>query len=429
MPATNTIHQQELLSTEVQEIISYRPHWIIRKGNVVFLLVLLLLLSGSWFIRYPDIVNASGRLAAIDGPKTIIARAEGKIERLLVQNETMVMQGQPLAFLQSTANHNEVMQLFNWIEAVEQQVASNNLHRLPALPTSVLLGELQPDYEQFKLQWKELQTLSGNGYYNKKRATLSYDLTLLSEQRSGLLKQNNLLDSDYVLQQKDYTAKAYLTEEKVIAPLELNMEKGKLLQKQQGIEQMNSQLLSNVINRHNKTKEIIELEKNILDLQLNFQSALFVLKSKTQDWINRYVLVAAQSGKLFYSSFLQENQFVTVGAELFYVQPASSNYYAEVKAGQVGFGKLAVGQKVLLYNDGYPIEEFGYLSGSISYISNLPGRTDSFLVKVDLPNGLVTNLGKQIFFRNNLHAQASVVTNERRLLERFTGKLYEIVKR
>lgn len=429
MPASTSIQQQELLSSEVQEIISYRPHWIVRKGNLVFLFVLLLLLTGSWFIRYPDMVKASGRLAAIDGPKTIIARAEGKIEKLLVQNETMVMQGQPLAFLQSTAKHNEVMQLFNWIETVEQQVAANNLEQLTALPTSVLLGELQPDYEQFKLQWKELQTLSGNGYYNKKRATLSYDLTLLSQQRSGLLKQNSLLDSDYVLQQKDYTAKAYLTDEKVIAPLELNMEKGKLLQKQQGMEQMNSQLLSNVINRHNKTKEIIELEKNILDLQLNFQSALFVLKSKTQDWINRYVLVAAQSGKLYYSSFLQENQFVAAGAELFYVQPASSNYYAEVKAGQVGFGKLAVGQKVLLYNDGYPTEEFGYLSGTISYISNLPGRTDSFLVKVDLPNGLVTNRGKQIFFRNNLHAQANVVTNERRLLERFTGKLYEIVKR
>ena len=40
MPADNLIiHQQneELVSDEIREIVSYRPHWIIRKGNIVFL--------------------------------------------------------------------------------------------------------------------------------------------------------------------------------------------------------------------------------------------------------------------------------------------------------------------------------------------------------------------------------------------------------
>lgn len=429
MPVTNTTHHQELLSTDVQEIISYRPHWMIRKGNVVFLGVLLLAITGSWFIRYPDVISASGRLVAIDGPKTIIARTDGKLVKLLVQNEANVLIGQPVAYLQSTAKHEEVLQLFNWISSVEQKVATGAFEQMPPLPVSFYLGELQPDYEAFKLQWQELQNLAGNGYYRKKRAAITYDLDLLVQQRNGLIKQNNLLDSDFVLQQTDYLAKAYLTDEKVMAPLELNMEKGKLLQKQQSIEQMNSQLLGNVVNRHNKSKELIELDKNVLDLQLKFQSALFTLKSKTQDWINRYILTAAQSGKLYYNSFLQENQFITAGTELFFVQPPASSYYAEIKAGQAGIGKVAVDQKVLLYYDGYPSEEFGYLTGKLSYISNIPGRTDSFLLRVVLPDGLITNRGKQIYFRNNLHAKAEIITNNRRLTERFTGKLYELMKR
>lgn len=428
MPSSSN-QQHELLSTDVQDIISYRPHWMIRYGNLVFLAVLLLATLGSWFIRYPDVISASGRLVAIDGPKTIVARVDGKLEKLLVQNESAVIKGQPLAYLQSTGSHTEVLQLYQWINTVEQQVANNELEQLPLLPVSVLMGELQPDFEQFKLQWQELQNLAGNGYYTKKKAALTYDLNLLAQQRSGLLKQNKLLDSDYVLQQKDYSAKAYLTDEKVIAALELNMEKGKLLQKQQGIEQMNSQLLGNVVNRHNKTKELLEIDKNMLDLQLKFQAALFVLKSKTQDWMNRYILIAAQSGKLYYNSFLQENQFITAGTELFFVQPPASSYYAEIKAGQAGIGKVAVDQKVLLYYDGYPSEEFGYLTGKLNYISNIPGRTDSFLLRVTLPDGLITNRGKQIYFRNNLHAKAEIITNNRRLTERFTGKLYELMKR
>ena len=52
---------EELVSDEVKEIISFRPHWFIQKGNAIFLLILLSLLSLTWFIQYPDIVNSSAR--------------------------------------------------------------------------------------------------------------------------------------------------------------------------------------------------------------------------------------------------------------------------------------------------------------------------------------------------------------------------------
>lgn len=431
MPATSTIRNQQLLSNEVQEIISYQPHWIIRKGNLVFFLIFALIIIATWFIQYPDIVQASGRLAAIDGPKHAVARTEGKIEQLLVKNEQDVQEGQPVAFLQSNAKHDEVLQLSNWINKAEHIIVADSLRQFVRYPLPLFfsLGELQADYEQFRIQWKELMDALGNGYYKKKQQSVAVDLNLLTQQREGLLAQNNLLDSDFVLQQQEYKAKEYLTKEKVLAPLELNQEKGKILQKRQGIEQMNSQLLSNAINSHNKTKELVELDKIVFDLKIKFQSALFVLKSNTHEWIKQFIVTAPQSGRLYYSGFLQENQFVSAGTELFFVQPLSSMYYAELKAGQAGIGKLALDQKVLLYYDGYPSEEFGYLTGKLSYISPLPGRTDSFLVRVELPDGLVTNRGRQIYFRNNLYAKAEVITNNRRLAERFTGRLYELLKR
>ncbi|HLP39496.1 HlyD family efflux transporter periplasmic adaptor subunit [Lacibacter sp.] len=432
MPAASTIQHQQLLSNEVQEIISYQPHWIIRKGNLLFFFVFVFILATTFFIQYPDIIRASGRLAAIDGPKHAIARTDGKIEQLLVSNEENVVEGQPLAFLQSNAKHNEVLLLNNWITSSEKIIAGDSLQQFinAPLPLFFSLGELQADYEQFRIQWKELRDALGNGYYQKKQQAVVVDLNLLQQQREGLLAQNSLLDSDFVLQQQEYKAKELLTSQKVLAPLELNQEKGKLLQKKQGLEQMNSQLLSNSINSHNKTKELLELDKYVFDLKIKFQSALFVLKANTQEWIKQFVITAPQSGQLYYTGFLQENQFVSSGTELFFVQPLSSNYYAELKAGQAGIGKLALDQKVLLYYDGYPSEEFGYLTGKLSYISPLPGRSDSFLVKVELPSGsLITNRGKQIYFRNNLHAKAEVITNNRRLIERFTGKLYEMIKR
>jgi hypothetical protein len=50
----------EIRSEEVQEIISHMPNWIVRWGITVIFASLVVLLSISWFIKYPDILTANG---------------------------------------------------------------------------------------------------------------------------------------------------------------------------------------------------------------------------------------------------------------------------------------------------------------------------------------------------------------------------------
>jgi HlyD family secretion protein len=51
------------------------------------------------------------------------------------------------------------------------------------------------------------------------------------------------------------------------------------------------------------------------------------------------------------------------------------------------------------------------------------------LAKVVLPNGLITNYKKPLQYRNGLFAQADIVTENMRLLERFYYNLVKQVKR
>lgn len=421
----------ELISTEVQELISYRPHWLIRKGNMIFLFVLLGVVAGAWFIQYPDIVNGSVRIVAVDGPKSVVTKTEGNLIKLLVQNEENVKQGQPLAYLQSIAKHEEVFELQRWIQLIEEPITKDNIEVIltNVFPALNNLGELQAEYENFRVQLKETSAVLQRGYYQQKKNMLTTDLTHLIQLKQNLNKQNDLLLQEYEIQKIDFNAKDYLTKEKVIAPLELNQEKGKLLLKEQGLEQLTAQLINSNAASHNKQKELLELQKFVSDQRIKFQSALLNLKSKTEDWMKRYVISAPQSGKLFYSSFIEENQLLGANAELFYVQPSSTHYYASLTAGQNGIGKVLLDQKVVIRLHGYPSEQFGYLKGKVSYISNLPNGNDSFLIKVDLPNGLVTNQNKTLFFRNSLLASGEIVAQNRTLLQRFMGKLYEIIKR
>jgi len=76
----------------------------------------------------------------------------------------------------------------------------------------------------------------------------------------------------------------------------------------------------------------------------------------------------------------------------------------------------------------YPPQQFGTLLGTISEINNAP--TDSgFLAKAALPDGLQTNYGKQVFYRNGLMAQADIITQNMNLLERFCFNIKKSIQR
>ena len=138
-------YRNELVSDEIQEVISYRPHWIIRKGNILFLLIVLFLLSLTWFIRYPDIINGSARLVALDPPKLITSKVEGKLMKLFITNDQLVQKEQHLGFMESTADYYEVIRLQHWVDTIIGSTENNNYEILTGYPLPELpdLGELQ----------------------------------------------------------------------------------------------------------------------------------------------------------------------------------------------------------------------------------------------------------------------------------------------
>src|ERR1043166_3416980 len=102
MPQPVRLYHQEVISDEIQDFISYRPHWIVRKGNAIFFLIVLLLLSVGWFIKYPDIINTSAKIVALNPPKLINAKVEGKLLKLFIANDQQVHKGQHLGYMEAT---------------------------------------------------------------------------------------------------------------------------------------------------------------------------------------------------------------------------------------------------------------------------------------------------------------------------------------
>jgi len=106
-----------------------------------------------------------------------------------------------------------------------------------------------------------------------------------------------------------------------------------------------------------------------------------------------------------------------------YLRSTPVNYYGLMEVARTQLSKIQPGQRVLIQVDGYPSPEFGYLIGTVDSISTSPSNGDYLLVKITLPGGLETSYHKSIHFKDNLSANAGIVTGESRLLDKFISAL------
>lgn len=421
----------ELLSVETQEILSSKPHWIVSRGNMLFGAVFGILTVFSFIISYPDMISARAKIMAFNPPQAIVAKQPGKLTRLFVINEQDITAGQHLGYIESNTDYHEAMLLEQWVDKILPAVQAGRYDILAVAPPPALvnLGSLQTAYQDFQSQFELTRETLRDGYFNKRYAAIQKDLQYLSTVKKNTYQQQQLIVQDQKLQQKEYEAYESLAKDKVIAPLELNQYKSKLIAKEQSLKQADILLTNADISTHGKQKEIMELRNQVSEQQQSFNSALLKLKSMIAEWISQYVLVAAGNGKVLFSSSLHENQLIAAGQSLFYIQSGKSDFYVEVTASQNGLGKIQQGQKVVLKADSYPSDEFGTMQGIVENISLIPSNNDSFLIRINLPNGLHTNFGKTILFKPGLRAQASIITDDRKLIDRLTGQLKKILER
>ncbi len=408
----------ESFSFEVSEIISNKPVWIVRNGIALFLILMVLLFTFTFFIRYPDIIKAPIRIVGKDIPKLLISKTEGKVVAVFVNDHCIVNQGDLLAVIQSNADYKQVLEFEKWILNSEYQLTKNQWSEISPINLLNNLGEIQNSFVEVKQTLYELNLFKPNGYYDQKIKAINKDLSYIQEMKSNSELQKELMLQDLEMQQNLLHTNEGLVQEKVIAPLELNKDKAVVIAKKQQLIQLDAGSINQNANSLNKNKELIEIMKSRIDIQQNFLSALYKVKSAIVEWKNKYLIVANNSGKLQFASYFQENTWIKTGQELFFIVPDQPVYFAEMFAAQQNFGKINEGQTVNISLNSYQRNEFGILKGVIETIPSVPIKDSIFLIRVKLLNGLTTNYKKQLHFSNNLSGVGEIITSNVYLIDR-----------
>lgn len=421
MPSEGPARKIELQSNEVEDMLGRVPGWITRNGIILFAVLIVLLLFGSWVFKYPDIKRARIIVTSVNPPADLEARTSGKIVRLFVDDNQTVEAGKVLAMIENPASFEDLMDLKSSLAFLDSISIAEISAELPELKNA-RLGTVQGDYSLFLKVYRDYMEFKRINYHQRKIITARTELEKQQEYTRSLSERAAIQEEAYNLALRQFNRDATLYEEGVISPSNLEESRSVMLNERNKRQEIISQMAENNIS-------IARTEDQIVDLELKQQEALSGnvsaleesynnLKAAITSWEQNYLLVAPLSGSVTFTRFWSENQNVKVGEKVLTIVPAESgSMLGKISLPLEGAGKVRPGMQVNIQFDNFPHLEYGMVKGIVSNMSQV-SEDNFYTVEVELPGGLHTYYGKEIPFSQNMEGQAEILTDKRRMLER-----------
>ncbi|MFD2905081.1 HlyD family secretion protein [Sphingobacterium anhuiense] len=417
---TETVHSEDL-----QEIITKPPSWLLKWGISVILATIIIILNLSVFITYPEMVSVSMKFNTSNAPKVLVSKVNGNLSKILIKDGVWVEKNIDIAYMESIADHHQVLMILDRLKKLrnneEQLIDIENLVN----PTELNLGELQNSYQSFHLAYLNYKAVNKAGIFEKRKNFVQNEVQNIDEQKSRIEQTYELQQKELRLAESEYEKYKILAYKKVISQSELEQKESLLLSKRQTIPLIENTLLSNQINRMSKGKEISELSNQIFEERKKFFQAVNTFITDAENWKRQYVISSLSSGILIYGDFLQENQLVKVNDVLFYINANKDDYYGEVLIPQGASSRVKKNQDVLIKVKSYPYQEYGYLKGKVTYISDIPIRDSIFFSKVDIIRSVQDS---SIKLKPGLRADAEIITDNQSIFKRIWLNLTKNLK-
>lgn len=130
------------------------------------------------------------------------------------------------------------------------------------------------------------------------------------------------------------------------------------------------------------------------------------------------LLKATGAGVIHFSWKASKDQSVNAGETLFHIVQPGSAYTGYIPVCQADIGRIKTGQILIIRIDGYPSGAYGVLKGSVDHIYSLP-KDSCYVAAISLTDGLRTNTGITLPFREGMTGSAEVIIHQTRLIKKF----------
>lgn len=408
------------LSEEMLDILNESPRWLVRMGATIMFFLVLLILGGTAFIRYPEVLRGDVVVTTAQPPIRIVAQRDGRVVRLLATAGTEVRKGDVLAELENRTQLEDLPLVKDLLR--QTQLFLEDPRRRIRLPQdSLTWGDLQADVLQLGQNYLDFKYLQTTGHQQQQAGNLKTQVAAMYQLHQVLTRKKRLKEEEFANASDNYRTDQKLFAEGIYSRMEFLKKENAYLQQKSELEGLEETLIKNTLRRTEIEQELQTLqyaysEKQRLYLD-NIRQSARNIENRLHGWEQQYLITAPCDGRLVYLQHLTENQYAKSGDTLFAVQPRQEGYAAMVDIPVAGIGKAREGQKVILKLDDYPFQEFGTLEGRVVGLAPSLHRR-SCRMEVQLPKGLQSSYKRQFVCKSEMTGTAEIVTDDMSLLER-----------
>lgn len=412
----------EIRSQEVQEILGQMPSWIIRRGIALIFVVIALVVVGSYFFKYPDIITSRLVMTTKNPPAELMAKVDGKIEYLRVKENQRVEKGSVLAILENPARIEDVDSLATKLRSIQLFFTDFKLPTHAVFSKNYRLGEIQSSYATFLKHYSDYSNFLEQDYYGQKIALKNDQVKKYNMYYERLYRQRNILEKKLDISRHQFCRDSILYKKGVFALADYQKAQKSLLEQSYMFHGARTNLANTKISISVLTQEIMDLQMKRENELQTMQNRLIEdhdnLMAQIDIWEQNYVLRTPISGSVTFNKYWSSNQNVKRGDRVLTVIPRDSTcIVARLEVGISGAGKVKVGQRVNIKLDNYPYMEYGMLQGYIKSISLIP-QEQKYSCDVALSNDLTTNYGQVLDFSQRMEGNAEIITEDIGLLQR-----------
>lgn len=425
------VNKIEIRSEEYQEVLGATPNWILRSGITIILLVIIILLIGSWFFKYPDVLNSRVVILTENPPVQLKAYASGKLTHIFYSENQDVQQDSVVAVIENTANLNDIFLI---------SIMLDTLSDIRYFPENIdlKLGELQQTWSGLVRIISSYRNFIEIDYYEQKNESLASQINYHNKYYSGLLNQVKIMDKENSLALVQFERDKSLYNDNVIAKIDFEKSEQTYLQQKRSYESSKTSLISTQMQINQLKQQILEnnIQKanELKTYEIQIEDALQGFKSQLAKWKQSYLIISPIDGRVSFNKVWFENQSVSAGDLIVTIIPKNEmRIIGKADIPSTGVGKVKPGQTVNIKLDNYPYMEFGMLKAKVKNISLVPITTEQgifYSAEIELNDSILkTNYNKIIPFSQNMTGTAEIITDDLRLLERFLNPLRSIWKK
>lgn len=418
-------------SEEFRDVISKFP----TKFNTILALslffILLIFIILGWFIQSPEMILANVRVTAEKPPISIVSESNGKIKIFEFIPQKQYKEGAIIGVIENLGDEKKILRLKDSLVKYQSSLNKISLKSFD-FALSDNLGEIQEPYFKFISALHEINNSINNNEYDLQAKMLRKQI----EQYNALIKERNFLKK-YKIKEVNILSRKYhddslLVSRKMSIINELENSSLGYLKEKENLKNIDIENIKNQLNiidaKSNLDLSQLQKKLKLSNVELKLLESFQQLSLNISNWEKKYLIKVPINGQVDYINFISTNQFITQGSFLFSVLPNNNKIIGQVLMPSEGAGKVKVGQTVLIKLNAFPYQEFGKLTGKVKNISLIPNESE-YLVIVEIPDGLLSDSGKNLSFGKNMEGQAEIIVEKRRLLYKIFDKIVKAFDR